>query len=197
MWHDMFAQQIPFAEKLLRTVVVYALIAVLLRATGKRGLSGLNSLDIVVMFLLSNVVQNAIIGPDNSVTGGVVGAVTLVAVNSAVNRAALRSDRFARIFEGRDTPVIVNGKVDLRAVRRLGLRRHDLDHAVRLQNGDYLSEVAYGVFDPGGQLILSLKESAQGATRRDLVQVERRLARIEELLARAAGPAGENTRTSN
>ncbi len=196
MWHDMFAQQIPFAEKLLRTVVVYALIALLLRATGKRGLAGLNSLDIVVMFLLSNVVQNAIIGPDNSVTGGVVGAVTLVAVNSAVNRAALRSDRFARVFEGSDTPVIVDGKVDARAVRRLGLRRHDLDHAVRLQNGEDLSEVQSGVFDPGGQLILSLKQSAQGATRRDLARVEQRLARIEELLTRSGGPTSGTTRTS-
>ena len=182
MWHDMFAQEIPFADKLIRTVVIYALIAVLLRATGKRGLSGLNSLDIVVMFLLSNVVQNAIIGPDNSVTGGIIGAVTLVVVNSAVNRAALRSDRFARIFDGRDTPVIVNGRVDERAVRRLGLRRHDLDHAVRLQNGDDIGQVESGVFDPGGQLILSLKDSAQGATKHDLARVEARLARIETLL---------------
>jgi uncharacterized membrane protein YcaP (DUF421 family) len=184
MWHDMFAQEIPFDEKLIRTVVIYALVAVLLRVTGKRGLSGLNSLDVVVMFLLSNVVQNAIIGPDNSITGGIIGAVTLVVVNSVVNRAALRSDRFARIFDGRDTPVIVNGRVDERAVRRLGLRRHDLDHAVRLQNGDDLRQVESGVFDPGGQLILSLKESAQGATKRDVEELRAQLNRIEQLLGR-------------
>ncbi|HEU5005459.1 MAG TPA: YetF domain-containing protein [Jatrophihabitantaceae bacterium] len=184
MWHDMFAQEIPFDEKLIRTVAIYALVAVLLRATGKRGLSGLNSLDVVVMFLLSNVVQNAIIGPDNSITGGIIGAVTLVVVNSVVNRAALRSDRFSRIFDGRDTPVIVNGRVDERAVRRLGLRRHDLDHAVRLQNGDDLRQVESGVFDPGGQLILSLKESAQGATKRDVEELRAQLNRIEQLLGR-------------
>jgi len=184
MWHDMFAQEIPFTEKLIRTILIYALIAVLLRATGKRGLAGLNSLDIVVMILLSNVVQNAIIGPDNSVTGGIVGAVTIVLVNSAVNRAALASDRFARVFEGSDTPVIIDGRVDARAVRRLGLRRHDLDHAVRLQNGDDVEQVESGVFDPGGQLILSLKESAQGATKHDLQQLRAQLDRIEHLLAR-------------
>lgn len=184
MWHDMFAQEIPFAGKLIRTVLIYALIAVLLRATGKRGLSGLNSLDIVVMILLSNVVQNAIIGPDNSITGGVIGAITLVAVNSAVNRGALRSDRFARIFEGSDTPVIVDGEIDERAVRRLGLRRHDLDHAVRLQNGDDVDQVESGVFDPGGQLILSLKREAQGATKQDLEALQAQLDRIEQLLAR-------------
>lgn len=186
MWHEMFAQEIPFADKVIRTVLIYALVAILLRATGKRGLSGLNSLDIVVMFLLSNVVQNAIIGPDNSITGGIIGAVTLVLVNSAVNRAALASEWFARIFDGTDTPVIVDGHVDARAVRRLGLRRHDLDHAVRLQNGDDLAQVESGVFDPGGQLILSLKESAQSATRADLARVEARLARIEQALTARA-----------
>jgi uncharacterized membrane protein YcaP (DUF421 family) len=184
MWHDMFTQEIPFAEKLIRTVVIYALIAVLLRATGKRGLSGLNSLDIVVMILLSNVVQNAIIGPDNSVTGGVIGAITLVVVNSVVNRAALASDRFARIFDGSDTPVIVDGVIDERAVRRLGLRRHDLDHAVRLQNGDDIEQVESGVFDPGGQLILSLKQGAQGATKQDFEALRAQLDRIEHLLAK-------------
>ncbi len=72
MWHDVFAQQIPFTEKVLRTVLVYALVAVLLRASGKRSLAGLNSLDIVVMVLLSNVVQNAIIGNDLSFTGAAI-----------------------------------------------------------------------------------------------------------------------------
>lgn len=191
MWHDMFAQQIPFPEKLIRTVIIYALIALLLRATGKRALSGLNSLDIVVMFLLSNVVQNAVIGPDNSVTGGIIGAVTLVAVNSLVNRAALASDRFARIFDGADTAVIVDGRVDERAVRRIGLRRHDLDHAVRLQNGDELDQVESGVFDPGGQLILTLKGSAQQATQADVARIEAQLARIEALV-REQGGTGDN-----
>ena len=184
MWHDMFVEQIPVAEKLIRTVLVYALIAVLLRATGKRGLSGLNSLDIVVMFLLSNVVQNAVIGPDNSYTGGMIGAVTLVAVNSLVNRAAVRSDRFARVFQGKDTAVIEDGAVNDRAVRRLGLRRHDLDHAVLLQNGDDVAEVQSGIFDPSGQLILTLKPAEQSATRADMDRLSAQLARIEARLTR-------------
>jgi uncharacterized membrane protein YcaP (DUF421 family) len=107
-------------------------------------------------------------------------------VNSAVNRAALASDRFARVFDGTDTPVIVDGEVDVRAVRRLGLRRHDLDHAVRLQNGDDLDQVESGVFDPGGQLILNLKEPAQSATKADLARVEAQLTRIERALAAGA-----------
>jgi uncharacterized membrane protein YcaP (DUF421 family) len=190
VWHDMFTQQVPFAEKIVRTVLVYVLIALLLRATGKRGLSGLNSLDIVVMVLLSNVVQNAIIGNDNSLTGGAIGAVTLVAVNSAVNRAALRSDRMSELFDGTDTTIIDEGQVIERAARRIGLRRHELDHAVRLQNGDDVAQVETGVLDPGGQLILTLKPREQGATKGDIDQLAAQLARLETLVQRSAGSGG-------
>jgi len=182
MWHDMFAQQIPFAEKIIRTIIVYALIAALLRATGKRGLSGLNSLDIVVMVLLSNVVQNAVIGPDNSLTGGVIGAVVLVGVNELLTRAASRNDTVARIFDGTDTTVIENGRVLDDAVRKVGLRRRELDHAVRVQNGDDISQVSDGVLDPGGQLLLTLKATEQGATKADVEELRSQLTRIEALL---------------
>jgi uncharacterized membrane protein YcaP (DUF421 family) len=183
MWHAMFAQEIPFWEKVIRTVVVYALIAVLFRIAGKRGLAALNNLDFVVMFLLANVVQNAIIGNDNSVTGGIIGAITLVLVNALVNRLALYSDRFRYLFDGTDTPVIRDGAVLAGALRRLGLRARDLDHAVRLQNGDDLAQVADGVLDPGGQLLLTLKAGEQGATKDDVAELRDRLQRIEQLLA--------------
>jgi uncharacterized membrane protein YcaP (DUF421 family) len=183
MWHDMFVEQIPIAEKLLRTVIVYALVAILVRATGKRGLAGLNNLDIVVMFLLSNVVQNAIIGPDNSVLGGIVGAVTLVLVSAGLNRAAVRSQLFSKIFDGTPTTVIENGTVAQRAVRRLGLRRAELDHAVRLQNGDDIAQVESGSLEPGGQLLLTLRATEQGATKGDLESLRAQLDRIEAALA--------------
>ncbi|MFE5097661.1 hypothetical protein ACFRCI_47200 [Streptomyces sp. NPDC056638] len=80
MWHDLLSVQVPIAEKVLRTVGVYALIVILFRLSGKRGLANLNTFDFVVIFLLSNVVQNAVIGNDNSLLGGAIGATTLVAV---------------------------------------------------------------------------------------------------------------------
>src|ERR1022692_3642936 len=106
VWHAMFVEQIPLTEKILRTVIVYALIAVLFRLTGKRGLASMNTFDVIVIFLLSNVVQNAVIGNDTSLTGGVIGAVTLVTVNAAVNRLIAASTTAARIFDGRATTVI-------------------------------------------------------------------------------------------
>jgi hypothetical protein len=83
MWHDMFVEQIPLAEKVIRTIVVYAVLMVLFGLPGKRGLAAMNTFDFIVIFLLSNVVQNAVIGNDNSLLGGMVGAVTLVAVTTA------------------------------------------------------------------------------------------------------------------
>jgi hypothetical protein len=106
MWDDIFDLHIPVAEKVIRILLVYILILTLFRFTGKRGLASLNAFDFVVIFLLSNVVQNAIIGNDQSVTGGVIGAVTLVAVNAALNRWLAVDERAARVIEGTPTTVI-------------------------------------------------------------------------------------------
>lgn len=182
MWHDMFVQQIPFGEKIARTVLVYLLIAILFRIAGKRGLAAMNTLDFVVMFLLANVVQNAIIGNDNSLVGGAIGAVTLIAVNAATNRLAVYSARFRWLFDGTDTTVIKAGQIERSAVTRLGLRQHDLERAVQLQNGDSLSQVQRGVLEPSGHLLLTLTPTEQGATKGDIADLAERLTRIETAL---------------
>lgn len=183
MWHAMFAEQIPLTEKILRTVLVYALLAVLFRITGKRGLASMNTFDFIVIFLLSNVVQNAVIGADNSLTGGMVGAVTLVAVNAAVNRLIAGSAVAARIFDGRATTVISDGHIIDRALRRLALRRSEIDSAVHLQNAADVSQVEHGGLEPGGQLVLTMKAAEQGATKGDIAELTDRLRRIEGLLS--------------
>lgn len=183
MWNDLWVVQVPIAEKVIRTVLVYALIVVLFRLGGKRGLANLNTFDFVVIFLLSNVVQNAIIGADNSVLGGAIGAVTLVLINVAVNRWMARDARAERLLEGTSTTVIADGAVVPDALRRLSLRSSELDHAVRLQNGDAISDVALGRLEPDGQLVITLKDEQQGATRGDIQALNARLTRIEDLLA--------------
>lgn len=185
MWRAMFVEQIPLTEKILRTVLVYAVIAVLFRVAGKRGLANLNTFDFVVIFLLSNVVQNAVIGNDTSLTGGIVGAVTLVTVDMIVTRLIASSERAARVFDGNATTVISNGHVVQRALRELGIRRSELDHAVRMQNGDDIHQVQRGSLEPGGQLVLTLKHAEQSATKADIAEVTARLSRIEELLGAA------------
>ena len=177
----MFAEQIPLAEKILRTVIVYAVIAVLFRLTGKRGLASLNTFDVVVIFLLSNVVQNAIIGNDTSLTGGIIGAVTLVAVNTGVNRLIAVSGTAARIFDGHATTVITGGHAVNRrcAASACGAANSILG---RLQNAD-IPDVNRGSLEPGGQLVLTLKAGQQGATKSDVAELTDRLHRIENLLS--------------
>jgi len=122
MWHDLLSVQIPVAEKVLRTVGVYALIVIVFRLSGKRGLANLNTFAFIVIFLLSNVVQNAIIGNDNSLLGGAIGAVTLVTVNTSLDRWLAADDRAVRLLEGKPTTVIQDGRMLTDALKRLALR---------------------------------------------------------------------------
>ncbi|MFC1430276.1 DUF421 domain-containing protein [Streptacidiphilus sp. N1-3] len=183
MWHDLWSVQVPIAEKVIRTVLVYALLLVLFRVAGKRGLANLNTFDFVVIFLLSNVVQNAIIGADNSLLGGVIGAVTLVVVNAGVTSWLARDSRAERLLEGTPTTVIEDGAVVPGALRKLSLRSGEIEQAVRLQNGDSIDGVALGSLGPDGQLVITLKRDEQNATRGDVEALQARLAAIEELLA--------------
>jgi uncharacterized membrane protein YcaP (DUF421 family) len=182
MWHDLFVVEVPVLEKVVRTVAVYAVLALLFRLAGKRGLANLNTFDFVVMFLLSNVVQNAIIGADNSLLGGVIGAVTLVAVNAAVNRWIGYSNRARRLLEGTGSTVIDDGRPQVAVLRRLAIREAELDQAIRLQNGDDVSQVALGRLEPSGHLVLTLKPAEQGATKGDVERLDARLAELERLL---------------
>ncbi|MFI6865155.1 DUF421 domain-containing protein [Streptomyces sp. NPDC050421] len=182
MWHDMLGIQVPIAEKVLRTVLVYVVIVALFRFSGKRGLANLNTFDFVVIFLLSNVVQNAIIGKDDSLLGGVIGAVTLVALNALLNRWLAVDSRAARIVEGTSTTVIKDGSISKSASKRLALRTSELEHAVRLQQGEAVDDVALGRLEPDGQLVIVLKPSKTQASRGDIARLEERLTTIESSL---------------
>lgn len=163
MWSNMFALGAPAAEKVLRTVLVYGGLAVLLRLAGKRDLAQLNTFDLVVVLLLSNVVQNAIIGNDNSLTGGLLGAVVLVAVNAAWVRVVTRRPRLTRIFEGTPTTLVENGKVTGN-LHRLGLRHADVVTALRHQGAASIDEVQKASLEPGGSIVVNLKPDAQDLT---------------------------------
>lgn len=185
MWHAIFVLQVPFAEKVVRTVLVYATIVILFRVAGKRGLASLNTLDLTVIFLLSNIVQNAVIGNDTSFTGGLIGAVTIVAVNAGLNRLVVAVPAVARLLEGESTTVIEDGQPVPGAMRRLSLRRGDLEHAVRQQNGDALKEVEQGVLEPDGQLVLTLCPGDQSADKSDVATLLARLDALETRLTAA------------
>lgn len=179
----MFIVQVPILEKILRTILVYATLVILFRLAGKRDLAVLNTFDFVVIFLLSNVVQNAIIGNDNSLLGGVIGAATLVGINAVVHRWLAISTRATHILEGTPTTLIEDGRFIPRALRRLSLRPEEIEHAVRMQNGDDVSEIGTGRIEPTGQLILTLKPGEQNASKDDITQLNARLDAIDATLA--------------
>src|ERR1700679_2022 len=104
--HDMFQMPLPLAEKILRPVIVYLCLVVFLRIFGKRELAQLNPFDLVVLLSLSNTVQNAMIGDDNSVSGGVVGAFALLAINWLLMWTLYRAPKATVILEGEPSTLI-------------------------------------------------------------------------------------------
>jgi uncharacterized membrane protein YcaP (DUF421 family) len=178
MWNDLMDIGISAPEKVLRTLLVYVAVAALLRLAGKRDLAQVNTMDLVVMLLLSNVVQNAIIGPDNSVLGGVIGAVTLVAANGAVARLVRSNDRLGRLVEGSPTTLARDGRWLPDQLRREGLRQSDVDAALRRQNANDVSEVDEVRIEPGGAIVATLRSSEQAATRADIERLEAKLDRL-------------------
>ncbi len=151
MFHSMFQLHLPVLEKVLRPVIVYIALVLLLRVFGKRELAQLNPFDLIVLLSLANTVQDAIIGPDNSVTGGLIGAVALLGINWLVVRTAFRSRRVSHLLEGRATVLIRNGQVDKKALNRELMTRDELLQVVREQGFTGFHQVRKGELEPDGR----------------------------------------------
>jgi uncharacterized membrane protein YcaP (DUF421 family) len=150
VFDHMFQLPLPILEKLLRPVIVYLVLVLLLRLFGKRELAQLNPFDLVVLLSLSNTVQNAIIGDDNSVTGGVIGAFSLLAINWLVVRVLFRSRRMTRVLEGRAAVLVQNGQIDKRALDRESLTREELMEVIHRQGFEDLHQVRRCELEPNG-----------------------------------------------
>src|SRR5919202_4263831 len=166
LWRNMFSLHMPDAavsvgEKVLRTLVVYALLVVLLRIFGKRELAQLNPFDLVVLLLLSNSVQNAIIGPDNSVTGGVLGALTLLVANYLVVRFLFKHKRLDQILEGSPTVLVEGGELKRDALARELLTESELLTVAHRQGFDSLEEIETCVIEPGGVFFIKGKTPSE------------------------------------
>ena len=186
MWHNMFVSGISYGEKTLRTILVYAAIVLLLRLAGKRELAQLNTLDLTVLLLLSNVVQNAIIGNDNSLIGGVYGAAVLILLNALLVRAlahlTYRTPRLERWLEGSPSVLVRDGELQGRTLRRLALRPADVIASSRRQGAEHVRDIREMVIAPGGGLLMELEPDQEGADRGDVADIRADLARIQERL---------------
>jgi uncharacterized membrane protein YcaP (DUF421 family) len=190
LFQDMFHLPLPVLEKLLRPVLVYLVLVALLRMFGKRELAQLNPFDLVVLLSLSNTVQNAIIGDDNSVTGGVIGAFSLLAINWLVVRALFRSPRLTRMLEGRAVVLILNGQIDGRALQRESLTREELMDVIHRQGFGHLHEVRRCELEPNGTFYVEAFEPS--AAEKHYNDVMAKLdAMSKEIAAVRARPAAE------
>ena len=191
-WSNMFSLPVPLVEKLIRPVIVYIVLVVLLRLFGKRELAQLNPFDLVVLLSLSNTVQNAIIGNDNSVTGGVVGAFALLAVNWLVARMLFRSRRLTRTMEGRSTVLVRNGIPDQRALQHESLTLEDLMSALHRQGFSSLQQVALCELEPNGTFNVEavVPSTAEKNHAELLHRLDALAAEISQLRLRQAGNAG-------
>jgi uncharacterized membrane protein YcaP (DUF421 family) len=150
IFDHMFLMPLPLLEKLLRPVIVYLVLVLLLRLFGKRELAQLNPFDLVVLLSLSNTVQNAIIGEDNSVTGGVIGACSLLAINWLVVRLLFRSKRLTEALEGKATVLVRNGRIDHKALTRESLTPEELLEVIHRQGFEYIHQVRRCELEPNG-----------------------------------------------
>jgi uncharacterized membrane protein YcaP (DUF421 family) len=154
VFDHMFHLPLPLLEKLLRPVIVYLVLVLLLRLFGKRELAQLNPFDLVVLLSLSNTVQNAIIGDDNTVTGGVIGAFSLLGINWIVMRVLFRSPRLTRALEGRAAVLIRNGQIDTKAMARESLSRAELMGVIHKQGFEHIHDVLRCELEPNGSFYI-------------------------------------------
>lgn len=177
IWTDMFHMGVPLIEKVLRTAIVYVFLIACLRLAGKRELAQLNPFDLVVLLLLSNTVQNAIIGDDDSLAGGLVGAGTLLLLNYFFVRFLYRHPDLDRLIEGEPTLLIDGGKLISRNLERELITRVELESAAHKQGFDSCDEVERAVLEPGGTITFTRK------TPSDAVRLTEIAARLDRLLA--------------
>lgn len=187
MVQSMFHLQAPLLEKIVRPIIVYFFLIVLLRIFGKRELAQLNPFDLVVLLSLSNVVQNALIGNDNSITGGIVGAFSLLGINWVVVRFLFSSPRADRMLEGTERVLIADGVVDQEALRRELLTEQELLSVVHKQGFDGFHEVKKCVLESNGSFYIEgRKPTAEEIHRTDIVarleQIHSDLAQIQKQL---------------
>ena len=143
---------IPVAEKLLRSVVVYGFLLASFRLAGKRQLGQMTPLDLIVLLIISNVVQNALIGNDNSLGGGLVGATTILVLNSLVAWVTFRSKTAQRLVEHAPTVLVRHGRILSANLERERLSLSEFHAALRREGVVTVSEVRYVLLEQDGHL---------------------------------------------
>ena len=183
MIENMFHLPVPVLEKILRPVIVYLCLILFLRIFGKRELAQLNPFDLVVLLCLSNTVQNSIIGEDNSVSGGIVGVLSLLTINWVLTRWLFRSPKLSTVLEGTETVLIRHGVVDWAEAKKEALTELELRSVLHKQGFTDFAEVEKCVLEPNGNFYMEgIKALSDDAQRAELMREIKSLAvEVKEL----------------
>ncbi len=182
MWHNMFVPELSVVEKILRPVLVYVFLVIIIRLAGRRELAQLNSFDLIVLLMLANTVQNATIGNDNSMVGGLIGVSALLLTNYLVVRFLYYHPQVDRLLEGGPTMLIRNGRVIQGNLAREAITEEELMEAVRKQGLSSATEVAEAVLETGG--VISVVPRKPTPTEERIHRLEGRLDEIREEIVR-------------
>jgi uncharacterized membrane protein YcaP (DUF421 family) len=178
---DMFQLSLPVLEKILRPLIVYLFLVFGLRLAGKRELASLNPLDLVVLLTISNTVQNAITGDDNSITGGIIGAISLLVINYATLRVTYNHPKVEAALVGTPEVLIDQGKVKWEVLKQELISRHELEIAANKQGLLSLDRIERAEIEPDGAIFFD--EKVPGPEEIHFNELFARLDRIERSLA--------------
>ena len=148
----MWTLAVPWWEFVARAAIVYVFLIVLLRVTGKRQVGQLAPFDLVLLLVLSNAVQNSIIGSDGSLPGGLISAGTLVGLNYLVGALTYRSRKVEDLIEGRPQVLIHDGRLYEDVLAGAKITRHELHAALRQAGCSEVEEVKTAMLEINGAI---------------------------------------------
>jgi uncharacterized membrane protein YcaP (DUF421 family) len=155
----MWVPEVTVIERVVRAAVGYGFLLVAFRLTGKRQVGQLTPFDLVVLLIISNVLQNAMIGPDNSVTGGLVGALTIFACNGVIARLSFANRRLERLIDGEPTLLVRDGHVDEAAMGRELVTHAELHAALREAGISCVEEARFAMLESTGRITAGSRRS--------------------------------------
>jgi uncharacterized membrane protein YcaP (DUF421 family) len=147
-----FDLSIPWWELIFRSLVIYFALLFLLRLTGKRQIGQFSPFDLILLLLVSEAVQNAIIASDDSLTAGLIAVATLIAANYLVGLATFKSKRLERVVEGRPQVLIHEGRIFEDVMREARMTRKELDTALRHEGFFELGKIKLAILETNGDI---------------------------------------------
>jgi uncharacterized membrane protein YcaP (DUF421 family) len=151
-WNTVLMPHLSWAEKIVRPVAIYLVLLVIFRVASKRELAQATLFDFLILLLISNVVQNAIIGDDSSILGAIAGALTLVVLSGFLNRITANNHKARVLLEGNPVLLVRDGQVIEEAMMREAVTRYDLFSSIRKQGIAYLADVGFALLELDGSI---------------------------------------------